>query len=197
MRTMRKTQRKTSGNRTQELPRECGDCQSSQVPGKLSKKTITSQSWTNTINIPHLHPTVIPLTTIFPRNMATCIHPANSWNPTPFPPTPNSNDTMSNIPNKSTMTSNQNSDSTPENTRTEGAEPALTVVVVNSVATLSNGMSVDSSKHTPTHSPTPLWKSASTITNSNKTHLLHHNSQRKLPYTWPNVTKQTLPTSTS
>ena len=69
--------RKTSGNRIQDPPRECGDYQSSQVPGKLLRKTATSQSWTNTNNNPHLHPTVIPLTTISPRNMATCIHLAN------------------------------------------------------------------------------------------------------------------------
>ena len=95
----RNIQTKTSGNRIQDPPRECGDYQSSQVPGKLLKKTATSQSWTNTNNNPHLHPTVIPLTTISPRNMATCIHLANSWNPTPFPPTPNSNETKLNIPN--------------------------------------------------------------------------------------------------
>jgi hypothetical protein len=123
--------RKTSGNRIQDPPRECGDYQSSQVPGKLLRKTATSQSWTNTNNNPHLHPTVIPLTTISPRNMAICIHLANSWNPTPFPPTPNSNDTKSNIPNIYKITNKQSSTTTPENTRIEDEEPASAVVVAN------------------------------------------------------------------
>jgi hypothetical protein len=131
-RTTRKIPRKTSGNRTQDPPRECGDCQSSQVPGKLSKKTITSQSWTNTINIPHLHHTVILLTTIFPRNMATCIHPANSWNPTPFPPTPNSNDTKSNI-QKQSIPSKPGSIFKAVITETKDEEHALVVAVVISV----------------------------------------------------------------
>ena len=125
--------RKTNGNRTQDPPRECGDYQSSQVPGKLLKKTATSQSWTNTNNNPHLHPTVIPLTTIFPRNMATCIHPANSWNPTPFPPTPNSNETMSNIQYYQLIKNKPCSNFKAATTATKDEEPASAVVVANNV----------------------------------------------------------------
>ena len=109
---------KTSGNRIQDPPRECGDYQSSQVPGKLLKKTATSQSWTNT--------------TISPRNMATCTHLANSWNPTPFPPTPNSNETMSNIQYYQLIKNKPCSNFKAATTETKDEEPASAVVVANS-----------------------------------------------------------------